>query len=306
MKVLIATDGSAEATTAMNAACGLLKKDEREVHVLCVAPQFSRPGAAHRSGGLYERYRRRILPETQQILERAHQDLCAEGVSALTLTEIGSPARVITALTADYDLTVIGPKGRRERSAVGLGPVASRVVEHGKGAVLIGRDLKANDSGVRVLLALDGSEASFEALDTLAAMFDLDAAEVTLMHVMETPWVHLGFEEDWLGNPEKPDEQSEPDTQFEPNFQLEANELLREGAKRLRPFDATVTMLVEQGNPANEILSEADRGEYDLIVLGRTGARDLKHEMLGSVSMKVAWQANCSVLLVSDAPVALA
>jgi nucleotide-binding universal stress UspA family protein len=44
-------------------------------------------------------------------------------------------------------------------------------------------------------------------------------------------------------------------------------------------------------------LSEAERSQYDLVVVGASGARDLKHRMLGSVSARVAWDANCSVLI---------
>jgi len=56
--------------------------------------------------------------------------------------------------------------------------------------------------------------------------------------------------------------------------------------------------LIREGSPATEILGEAELGGYDLIVLGATGASDLKHQMLGSVSAKVAAQATCSVAVV--------
>ena len=42
-------------------------------------------------------------------------------------------------------------------------------------------------------------------------------------------------------------------------------------------------------NPADEILSEADQGDYDLVVVGVGGASQMKHSILGSVSTKVAW-----------------
>jgi nucleotide-binding universal stress UspA family protein len=59
--------------------------------------------------------------------------------------------------------------------------------------------------------------------------------------------------------------------------------------------------LIYRGLPAEEILSEAETGGYDLIVMGVSGAMDLKHQILGSVSIKVAWNAPCSVLLVRAA-----
>jgi nucleotide-binding universal stress UspA family protein len=51
---------------------------------------------------------------------------------------------------------------------------------------------------------------------------------------------------------------------------------------------------------SEEILSEAIRGEYDLVVLGATGLADIKRAMLGSVSVKVAHNAPCSVLIVKN------
>jgi hypothetical protein len=43
-------------------------------------------------------------------------------IDALTLSETGSPANVIMRDAEDYDIIVIGAKGRDERSAGGLGP----------------------------------------------------------------------------------------------------------------------------------------------------------------------------------------
>jgi len=47
-------------------------------------------------------------------------------------------------------------------------------------------------------------------------------------------------------------------------------------------------------------LGQAEQGEYDLIVLGASGANDMKHRMLGSVSAKVTAQAPCSVAVVKQ------
>jgi nucleotide-binding universal stress UspA family protein len=60
----------------------------------------------------------------------------------------------------------------------------------------------------------------------------------------------------------------------------------------------SVMTLIEEGNPATEILGEEESGQYDLVVLGAADAMDSKHTMLGSVSAKVAWQAPCSVAVV--------
>ena len=55
--------------------------------------------------------------------------------------------------------------------------------------------------------------------------------------------------------------------------------------------------MISEGDPALEIISEAEKVEYDLIVMGATGEADLKHRLLGSVSTKVAQNAPCSVFV---------
>jgi nucleotide-binding universal stress UspA family protein len=65
----------------------------------------------------------------------------------------------------------------------------------------------------------------------------------------------------------------------------------------LESFGLSASTVITEGDPALEIISEAERGEYDLIVIGATGASDLKHEMLGSVSTRIAHDAPCSVFV---------
>ena len=57
-------------------------------------------------------------------------------------------------------------------------------------------------------------------------------------------------------------------------------------------------LLTMEGNPADELLRQAEVGEYDLAVVGATGASDLKHTKLGSVSFKLASNAPCSVAVI--------
>jgi nucleotide-binding universal stress UspA family protein len=214
------------------------------------------------------------------------------------LTEIGSPAAIIMDRAADYDLTVVGHKGRGATGEVGLGPVASRVVEHSLGPVLVARELRSEGS-IRVLVAVDGSTASLRAVETLGSLFDLGSAEVCLMHVTETPWIHFGLEEDWTTYSDEDKDSSEAGV-IEKELVNEGEAVLEQARDFLRPHHISVSTRVDEGNPANEILSEAERGQYDLIVVGATGARDLKHNMLGSVSSKIAWNAPCSVLVVRE------
>lgn len=294
MKALIAIDGSPESTDALQTAVRVLNADGREMDLFCVAPRFSRRSENRARS---ERYKERALREITQILEQARSGLLPEAGVVRLVTAIGSPSGLIVKKASDYDVTVIGPKGRGSTGGPGLGPVASRVVEYASSPVLIARRLETGD-GLRVLAAVDGSEASLRSVEMLGRLCDLTSAEVCLMHVAETPWIELGPEEDWITYSEEDKEHSETG-ELEKELVREGEAVIEEAREFLAPYRAAVTTRVVEGDPTNEILSEADRGEYDLVVVGATGIRDLKHRMLGSVSTKLAWNAPCSVLIVS-------
>ncbi len=275
----------------MRAASRLLDGAERKVDVLYVAPEPRAP----KSGAIARRaYQHRAAAETRRVLEEAKRILAEEGVDALTLCQTGSPAGVIMREGEDYDVIVIGAKGRNVRSEVGLGPVASRIVEHATGCVLVGRE-PPGDKQVRILVPVDGSDGSKEALEALSSFFDLGSAEITLLHVLETLWLTLEPEEDSLGESDVEYRQS---SQVLAEMRREAEQLLAEARARVLPSHPAVNTTIREGIPANEILSEADQGDYDLVVVGASEASDMKHRVLGSVSSKVAWNAPCSVLVV--------
>lgn len=234
-----------------------------------------------------------------QILEQARTSIGPKCSNINVLTEFGSPSGVIVGRAEDYDLTVVGPKGSGTAGEVGLGPVASRVVEHALGPVLVARELRSEAGAIRVLAAVDGSTTSLHAIETLGELFDLTSAEVCLMHVAETPWLELSPEEDWITYSDEDQDRSEAG-KLEEELVRRGDAILEQARDVLRPYRVSITTRTDQGNPANEILSEVERGQYDLIVVGATGARDMKHQMLGSVSAKIAWDAPCSVLIVRE------
>jgi nucleotide-binding universal stress UspA family protein len=303
MKLLMATDGSNRSAIALHSAYHLLKTTEARVDVVYVARGL--PVSSSKAGfsQLREIYHRRILPETRRILDEAQNTLSAEGAADVHLiSETGSPARVIGDLSANYDLTVIGAKGREDRSnGGGLGPVASAIVSHVSGAILVGREIRP-DRGARILVALDGSAASVQALERLTSLFDLDSSEVTLMHVVEIPWLNIDSSEEGVAKTEHAS--GGPDVSealILGELRADATRLIERGREQVLAGHPAVSTLVREGNPSAELLKEAEIGEYDLVVLGGTGVVDLKHKILGSVSTQVVWNAPCSVLVVNAA-----
>lgn len=296
MKTLLTTDGSGESMMAMRTAARLLRSAKNEFHLLCVAPEIRVSKRRNRTRTRDE-YERRITEESKAILEQSWRTLVEEGIKAQAISEIGSPADVIVRAADNYDVTVVGARGRNQSPNLGLGPIASRVVEYASGTVLVAREFRSTGD-LRVLAAVDGSDASKRALMTLATCFNVDSAEITLLHVKETPWIHLGLDREWFDYPGDSFDRSDPEIQLEEELQREAETVLEEAHARLENYNYSVLTTTEEGNPATEILGKAESADFDLIILGATGLRNTKHSMLGSVSAKVAGQAPCSVAVV--------
>ena len=153
MKILLATDGSKDAVIAVETANRLLSSTGRDVDLLCVAPKLSQKKELQPRENRYERW---ALRQMTQILEQARTSIGPKCSNINVLTEFGSPSGLIVGRAEDYDLTVVGPKGSGTAGEVGLGPVASRVVEHALGPVLVARELRSEAGAIRVLAAVDG------------------------------------------------------------------------------------------------------------------------------------------------------
>ncbi len=303
MKVLLATDGSPQATVALETAVALLRKERAEFDLLCVAPEFTPPKArrekdAKKRSRMIESYRERIRVEAHGMLAHAQASLATRGIEAGIRTEIGSPARVIVSLAGDYDLTIVGAHDRYTRGKPGLGPVAARVVASAPNAVLVGRE-SPGDKGWRILAAVDGSLASERALNLMGANFNAQAAEITVLSVTETPWIHLGLGREWFESPKDMIDRTgnEIGASLENELNYEAEDVVEAARRLLERHGLSASTMIAEGDPALEIISEAESGEYDLIVMGASSGSDLKHSMLGSVSTKVAQDAPCSVFV---------
>lgn len=299
MKILLTTDGSPQAATALRTASRLFRKEALHAHVLCVAPrlewskQKGKPPTP-KMALMHEQYQEQIKLEARKVLVQAQTLLAAEGVEAQPLVEVGSPAKLILQLSVNYDVVVLGVHDRYSRSRPGLGPVASRIVAQAPNAVLVARETTA-DRSLRILAAVDGSAAAEQALRLLPEYFNMDAAEITLMHIVETPWIKLGLERDWFGG--APSSGDDPAFRFQRELRHDAEEVIERARQLLDDEGLSAQPIIEDGDPALELLSEAERGGYDLIVLGASGEDEIKHSLLGSVSTRVAQDAPCSVFV---------
>jgi nucleotide-binding universal stress UspA family protein len=285
----MATDGSVHAATAMLTATRLLGGKDAEVDVVSVAPEAKALGE----------YEKHLMAPTRKILENAERLLAQRSLRTKGLLEFGSPADRLLGLSPDYDLTVVGAYGNHDRSQPGLGPVTSRLLQMGRGNLLIGREL-VNERNFRVLVALDTSEACSVALKALPALFDATALDVTLIHVMETSWAEplsSAAQDESLDVSELDEYQR----RLAREFRQAGSDAIDAALHYLEHWSVPATSVIREGDPALEISSEAEQGGYDLVLAGAVGASDVKHALLGSVSLKLAWDCPSSVAIIRQA-----
>jgi nucleotide-binding universal stress UspA family protein len=138
-----------------------------------------------------------------------------------------------------------------------------------------------------ILVTTDFSPASEEALRVAADLARRLQAEITLLHVYEpVAWpLPEGYV---LYTPEQLNQ-----------LLAETDRLLEEGRGRLVALGAPkVNVRRQQGIISVEVIEEAKRGKYGLLVVGTHGRTGLTHALMGSIAEKVVRTAPCPVLTV--------
>ena len=133
---------------------------------------------------------------------------------------------------------------------------------------------------MKILLAVDGSKHSEEAVESVLAQCARRGTEILVLHVAE-PAAIFGY----------------PLAVSQTQKKLSLG-LVRRVGERLRAAGFQVKTLVTDGRAAEEIVDTAAEWRADLIVLGSHGRQGLKRFLLGEVCAAVARHADCSVQIV--------
>ena len=143
---------------------------------------------------------------------------------------------------------------------------------------------------MKILLAVDGSEYSDAAVQTLTSKIRKEDADVLVVQVVEPrmfstpPQMAAGYE------PELAEMMRE---QFK-----QAQQTVDHAATTLKSAGFNAKGRVVEAETRTGILDTASDWHADLIVLGSHGRKGLQRFMLGSVAESVARGAYCSVLIV--------
>jgi nucleotide-binding universal stress UspA family protein len=212
------------------------------------------------------RLMRRVMPtlmsetltrEIRLAIGRRPQVACGKAAAPTGVTQ-GNPASLLRA-----DADAAERESRDHRCASPTNATLSR-----KGGVLMDK----------ILIALDGSPSSMEALELGIELAAEQSAAVTLVHVIPKKDVHRGriFEH------------------------AEQDHVLRESAVTVRRAGIEPELKLLSGDPSEEISWLAGYNRADLVVIGSRGRGRVQGTLLGSVSRQVLDACESPVVIVRD------
>jgi len=145
------------------------------------------------------------------------------------------------------------------------------------------------------LVAVDGSDQGWKALDLAIDFAKLSDAELIIIHVIPYEPTPEAFRQ--LAQAEGISvEESSARYHFEKSI---GDAVTKEAETRARKNGvAKVITRVSEGHPANEIIALARSRKADMIFIGSRGVSDLAGLFLGSVSHKVMHLAPCTCVVV--------
>ncbi len=226
----------------------------------------------------------RVLANKHGISE-AH---CYIQEGAPIFTEITKVARAIRA-----DLIVMPTHGRTGLKHVFLGSTAERVLQHSSCPVWVNREKPGKRSGsIRtILVPVDFSQSSFQALEYAIGFAGQVAAKLVILHAVDFGYT---FTADAYGTYDLPT----------------LTEAARKGAERqMEKFvrrakfrGVKFETAFKSGLPVWEISALAEQRDVDLIITATHGRTGLKHLLIGSVAEQVVRHACQPVLVVPSHP----
>lgn len=289
-RLLLATDFSSWARKAEDYACSVALSWRAHLTVMTVLefPPGLNPDYPVNQQYLTERTR-----EASEQLAEFKQRAASKGIVVVTRMATGLPSEELNAAARaeDCDLIIMGTRGKTGLAHVLLGSTAERVIRTAPCPVLAVHAekeepvIEQTGPGLRrILVPIDFSDCSLEALEYAAVVAGQANASIDLVHVLEPVSYGLDFT---LSHAEERQQKRE---RISSNLQALSAALSAAGL--------TVKSHLRGGVPADTILDDMRVLQSDLIVMGTHGRRGLSHMMAGSVAEAVLRRADRPVLTV--------
>ncbi|MCK4443298.1 MAG: universal stress protein [Thermoplasmata archaeon] len=254
-RILVAVDENIEGNTALQYGAylaNILKARLEVIHVIEEALIYQIWGAIVVKEEISEQ-RDRIDAEVERYRKKLKSDI------GIRINEGLYPASEILKELheRDHDLLVIGSHGASVVIEFLLGSVSSEVIHNAKKPVIVVKEMREISN---ILVCTSGSKCSLDAIKFGAEIARAAKAHVTVLSVSEL----------------------DMDDSIE-----RALGFAHEGAEALAERGVSAKEIIAVGKPADEVLAEARRYDYDLIVMGHAGKSAVVDLILGEVASKV-------------------
>jgi len=289
MNVLVATDGSKFGQWGLNWVATLPFVTPPRVTVLHVLDRAWLRGPFRTRPEIL-----RVDARSRRTLKKAKHQLAALKLKGTVRKEQGAVAPVILKRAPKRDgLLVVGSQGLDALDRFLLGSVSTKLIQHAPCPVLVVKGEAA--PARRLILAIDGSDASATALEFVLTRFQPNRStgkgkrvpiHVSVIHVMAPPSlapITIKSTIPWI----KVQGLTKGNLTF-----------IDQSVRKLIKAGFTAEPLYHLGNPAEEIMKVAAKQKADLIVMGAQGLGAMARFLLGSVSTRVVQHSNCAVLVV--------
>lgn len=292
-RILLATDCSPEAEGAevyASMMAELWGADLTVLNVLEFAPGLNPEYPVNRL------YLTEMMKQATRTLAELKVRTEGRGVSVQTQIATGIPSQEVLAAAEahDVDLLIVGTLGKTGLKHVLLGSTAERVIRASPCPVLVVRDEWSKGDQVgsgprpaaldRILVPVDFSDCSLDALEYAAVVAQRAKASLTLLHVLEPVSYGLDFTLTIPGSRERKKEA--------------VTERLAGVVAALKNANVSSDYVLRGGLPNDSILEAARTSSADMIVMGTHGRRGLSHALYGSVAEFVLRNSRCPVLTV--------
>lgn len=220
----------------------------------------------------------------------------------------GPPAEVLLSQAEDQkaDLLVVGSVGMSGTKRFKLGNVPNKISHHAPTDLLIVKTDPPRAEGAlrKILVGTDGSPTAMRAVDMAAELAKSLGASLSIVCVYEPP-----TEQELQQLRADP---GDPVAQWKVGKELrgipeefkwkiagatEAEDVLERSAEHATKVGVDAQVEAIRGNPAEELIVYAERGDFDLIAVGSVGMTGAKRIMLGNVPHRISHQAPTDVLI---------
>ena len=190
----------------------------------------------------------------------------------------------------EYDLIVVGARDVAGFLDKFIGTLTRKVTDRATMSVLVVRESRPEIK--RILIAMGGQKLNRSLIETGTGLAQASGATVTALFVTEpVPSMYTGLN----GIEETLEELLQTDTPVAQH--------LRWCAQYLAGHDVDSEIEIRHGIAADEIMREAMKGDYDLVVIGAASLEGpIQRLLMDRVTPQVVDRAPCSVLVVRQTP----